>query len=133
MKENIALKKYFINVKIIDKKNINSEILKYSILNTYRNNIIPSLKLIKFNEIDYIIHFKEYFGFFDFVNENKINIEKIKMVEDDFLRRNYSLLDLYKNNFISFENEDVLKYLKKFNKKFNKIEDITKFNIMSKI
>lgn len=69
------------------------------------NNVYQTVHLLIQGEIHYIIHFKEYFSLYSFVNFGRIEEDKIRMNDDDIKRRNGILLYLLNNQYITLPDE----------------------------
>jgi hypothetical protein len=77
---------------------------RYGIIDNKQKKIYISCILFKNNDKFYLLHFKEGFGIYSFINENKIETEKIKMDNNDFIRRN-NLFKLFLDlNYIEIDN-----------------------------
>jgi hypothetical protein len=74
------------------------------------NNVYQTCHLVRNDDKYHIIHFKEYFSLYSFINNGKVEKEKIRMNEDDVSRRNGILMYLYRCEYISLSNA-VIEYL----------------------
>jgi Bacteriophage translational regulator len=78
------------------------------------NNIYQTCHVLEINDIFYLIHFKEFFSLYSYLNSNKIEVNKIKMDEEDVIRRNNIILQLYNEEYITL-NKKIKIYLEENN------------------
>ena len=105
------MKKYYIKVNIKKDKNVISESLtRIGIINRLKNELYQSCHLIEKNNEFHLVHFKELFSIFKFMNADKIEKNVIFMSDADFERRNTVIFLLKKWDLIDY-NEDLNIYI----------------------
>lgn len=95
------MKQYYLEVELLKDENEVKDILQRIGIQT-NGKVYQSCYLTKNkNETKYfIVHFKELFSYYEFINEDHINYNKIKMVDQDFFRRNNIINYLYEQGII---------------------------------
>jgi hypothetical protein len=126
--------KFFIPVELNNEENYIKEILtRYGILDLNTNKVFQSCYLINNKSKYYLIHFKEYFSYFSFKTEEKIEKFKIHTSKEDIDRRNNLIKYLYNKRYINL-NRNILNYLKEYDGNINIIQkhDKKKYKLISK-
>jgi hypothetical protein len=77
---------------------LSSQLEKIGIV--HDTSLYPLCYIIEKKNRYYIVHYKELFSYFSFMNSGFIEKNKIKMIEIDFLKRNYVFNYLLNNNYI---------------------------------
>jgi hypothetical protein len=97
MKDNF----YYIEVELLKPENELKDILQRIGIEN-RNKLYQSCHLIKNRDESkyFLTHFKELFSYYEFINENRINSNKIKMSDEDFFRRNNIIYYLFDNGYL---------------------------------
>lgn len=101
---------YFIKVIPKQNENIINETLQRIGIKHY-DKLYQTCHLLNFNNVHYIVHFKEVFGLYDYIENKIINKDKIKVNEDDINRRNNIIQLLYRWNLIDMDKNDI-EYIK---------------------
>jgi len=98
-------KQYFIEIKPLVDIDVIEETLSRIGIRSNRN-LYQSCNYVNVKNKHYIIHYKEFFTYFSFVNVGKIEEGKVHLIDDDFVRRNNIINKLQEWGFITIPNAE---------------------------
>lgn len=75
-----------------------------------KDSLFQSCNFISNKDKHYVIHYKEYFSFFSFAKDGKVEEDKVLMTDSDWYRRNNIIKKLLDWNLIELSEAD-LKYV----------------------
>jgi hypothetical protein len=98
-------KKYYIEINpLVDISTIEETLTRLGIRSN--RNLYQSCNYVNVKDKHYIIHYKELFTYFSFVNSGKIEEGKVHLTDDDLIRRNNIINKLKEWKFIDIINNE---------------------------